>query len=155
MSLATGSPSPTRIAAAPSPADISIGLAAFAGRFSAATTSVSPPLASASARAEVPARCVAVTSSAAISSERRKALATRLALRQSRNGKVVEAKRSALIEERSRVRRASRAASTAIVTLSSSQLQIARSPLPCALSAGLSQALASAIERRDRRSRGR
>ena len=61
-SRATGSPSPMRIAAAPSPAAISTGLAALARRCSAATTSVCRPSRKDAASADVPARCVAAIS---------------------------------------------------------------------------------------------
>jgi len=51
-------------------------------------------------------------------------------------------------------RRIARAASTAMVIASSSQLHIARSPLACDLSAGLAQELAATIAWRARRRRG-
>ena len=117
--------------------------------------SVSSRLVSALASAEVAARCEAATSCAAMSSFNARAPAAMPACERSRNGNVVEAKWMAAIDERSRSVSASRAASTAIVTTSSSQLHMARSPLPCAFSAGLNQPLASAIALRERRRRGR
>ena len=154
MSRAAASPSPTRIAAAPSPTLISSGLAERVRRLSAAMTSVSPPPRNAAISAEVPARWLAATSSAATSLFRLSASATMPAWSRSAKGKLVEANCSAPIVPRSRSASASRAASTAMVTASSSQLQMARSPLACALSAGLNQAFASAMARRDSRSRG-
>ncbi len=142
------------MAAAPSPLDISTGLAALAPRFSEATTSVSPLPPSASISAEVPARWVAATSMVETPSSRLSAPATMPECRRSRNGKVVEAKRSAVMLARSRPTRASRAASTAMVTQSSSQLQKARSPLAWPLSPGANQACVSAIALRCRRRQG-
>ena len=85
-SVAIGLPSPTRMAAAPSPLVISTGLAARAPRFSEATTRVSLPLPSASISAEVPARWVAATSMAEMSSDRFRAPATMPECSRSRNG---------------------------------------------------------------------
>ena len=142
------------MAAAPSPLDISTGLAALAPRFSAATTSVSLSLPSASISAEVPARWVAATSMVETPSSRLSAPATMPECSRSRNGKVVEAKRSAAMLPRSRPASASRAASTAMVTASSSQLQKARSPLAWPFSAGLNQPCVSAIALRGSRRQG-
>ena len=152
---------PTVKAAAASPNCSSCGPEAWVRRLSAATNSVSPAAAPrrAFSRPEVPARCEAVKSMVTTDSPKFSAVARMPAFCRSLNGSVVEAKVTAATaggapaSSRAGVRQ-SRAASTPMVRLSSSQLQMARSPRARPLIAGLNQALASAIALRLRRSRG-
>ena len=135
------------------------GSRSWCARFSAATTSTGlrrRAHCSAVISAEVPARCEAVTSmrrcrSAAGSAPRRRCPRCSRSWNGKRGGG--EAQRRRWRRGRGPVRQ-SRAASTAMVTESSSQLHMARSPLAWPLSAGLNQPLASAAALRCRRRRG-
>ena len=96
----------------------------------------------------VPARSEEVTSRVAMSVPRLSASAQIPEFCRSVKGRVVEARWTADTALRSASASASRAASTAIVTLSSSQLHIDRSPRPCAASAPLAHAFARRIAER-------
>ena len=102
-----------------------------------------------------PTRCEPPTSKALTSSRNVSASHTTAALRRSANGKVVEASVTARMWLRSSfVPRQSRAAATARVMLSSSQLANARVPLALALNCGAYQALACTTAARCNRKRG-
>ncbi len=94
---------------------------------------------------EIPARSEEVMSSAETASGRLRASTSRALFCRSSKGSEVEASITDCTPSRATPTRQSRAASTAMVTASSSQLAMAHSPLPWALSAGLNQPLASTI----------
>ena len=151
------SSSPTVSAAAPSPHSISAREPAFVRRCSEAMIISLPGLAlsSPAISAEVAARCDEPMSMVLIWLLRFMASATSTEFCRSTNGAVVEARFKPDSDLSCSAERQSIPASTAIVMVSSSQLQILRSPLPRPFRLKSNQALASTITCRFRRSLGK
>jgi hypothetical protein len=155
--VASGEPRPTSAPAAPSPKTISCVLAGRATRRSAASSSCAPSTGwrSAAASSLKAARALDVTSRSAARSGRPSAAATMPAFSRSAKGRVVDASVSVAGDAPGSACCSWRPASTAMVTLSSSQLAMVRRPLARPRRPGAIQRCWARIALRSSRRRGR